>query len=140
MTTKDPGPEPNKKGEFFSFSAKNYTTGARIPKMKPAPGITLNEADPFEKAMSDIVRMFRRKNADYARPDQRWSNFEDMARTVGMGSRPWMSAVMLCQQKLSRIGGLAASDKDPINESVLDTLLDNSVYAAIAYAMALEGK
>lgn len=100
--------------------------------------LVLNEDDPFEAVLAEMVRMFRKKNADYARTGSRWSNFEDMSRFLGDESKPWLSALVLCQQKLSRIGALVSSGKEPTNESLLDSLLDNAVYAAMALAMAKE--
>lgn len=100
--------------------------------------VVLNESDPFELAMADIVRMFRKKNADYARTGSRWSNFEDMSRFLGDEDKPWLSSLVLCQQKLSRIGALVSAGKEPTNESLIDSLLDNAVYAAMALAMARE--
>jgi len=100
--------------------------------------VLLDESDPFESAMADIVKMFRKKNADYARPSSRWSNFEDMSRFLGAEDKAWLSSLLLCQQKLSRIGALVSSGKTPTNESLIDSLLDNAVYAAMALAMAKE--
>lgn len=100
--------------------------------------VVLKESDPFELAMADIVRMFRKKNADYARTGSRWSNFEDMSRFLGDEDKPWLSSLVLCQQKLSRIGALVSAGKEPTNESLIDSLLDNAVYAAMALAMARE--
>lgn len=100
--------------------------------------VRLNLNDSFEAAMADIVLMFRKKNADYARSGSRWSNFEDMSRFLGIDRSPWISSLVLCQQKLSRIGALITSGKNPSNESLIDSLLDNAVYAAMALAMAKE--
>lgn len=122
-----------------NFYASNLIPTGKYPyRQINHSEVILDESDPFESAMADIVKMFRKKNADYARPNSRWSNFEDMSRFLGAEDKAWLSSLVLCQQKLSRIGALVSSGKTPTNESLIDSLLDNAVYAAMALAMAKE--
>ena len=133
--------DPEKPASWMGFQLAPHAVSAiKALEETEAGDITLRRDDPFEAALAEMALTFRRKNADYARSDARWSNFEDMARFLGRSSSPWMSALMLCQQKLSRVSALMSSKKQetPQNESVLDSLLDNAVYAAIALAMAKE--
>ena len=101
--------------------------------------ITLNPNDPFEKVIVDMVLTNRAKRADYAKDDDIFSNFAVTSAFAGFPNR-WLSALFNCQQKLARIQSLVANGRlsDPKNEAILDTLLDNAVYATIAYAIAME--
>lgn len=122
-----------------NFFASHILPMGSYPYRQVGPNdVILNTDDSFESAMADIVVMFRKKNTDYARSGSRWSNFEDMSRFLGVDRSPWVSSLVLCQQKLSRIGALITSGKTPSNESLIDSLLDNAVYAAMALAMAKE--
>lgn len=98
----------------------------------------LDEIDPFEAAVLSMVRMYRSKRVDYAQDEDRWSNFRHMSEFMGCPEDPWMSALVLCQQKLSRIGALRKNGRAPQNEGVRDSILDNAVYAAIALAISKE--
>lgn len=98
--------------------------------------MTLDMTDGFEAAVGAMVLTYRRKRSDYAKDTEAWSNFEDMGRFAGV--EPWVAALMLCQQKLSRISALRANGRSPVNEGILDSLLDNANYAAIALAIAAE--
>lgn len=100
-------------------------------------GVVLDDADPFESTLASMIEVYRRKRADYAQDSSQWSNFEDMARFAGF-SETWMPALVLCQQKLSRISALRGNGRAPSNESVVDSLLDNANYAVIALAIAME--
>ena len=100
----------------------------------------LDPGDPFEAAIIDMVETYRRKRADYASDTDQWSNFKDMARVAGCP--PWMAALVMCQQKLSRVIALRDNGRldDPRNESVSDTVEDNAVYAVIALAIMRGGR
>ena len=109
------------------------------PKLARQSAMTLDPADPFEAAIEKLVQMNRRKRRDYAHDSNPFSNFEATARRAGFRNR-WQSAIFNCDQKLERLSALVANGRadNPTNESVEDTLLDNAVYAVLAYAMHRE--
>lgn len=100
-------------------------------------GVTLNEEDPFERVLVDIVKTNRKKRADYAVDGSPWSNFEFTAGVLNMP--PVDAAVHNVAQKLARLTSLRANGRmaDTANEAVTDTYLDMAVYATIAYAIHL---
>lgn len=98
--------------------------------------VVLDPSSGFERAVAAMVTTYRRKRADYAKDTESWSNFHDMGRFAGV--EPWVAALLLCQQKLSRVSALRGNGRPPENESMLDTLLDNANYAVIALAIASE--
>lgn len=96
--------------------------------------ITLDEDDPFESVLINIVKTFRKKNADYADGSSWSSNFEDVASQMGF-EHPVLAADALIAVKQARLRSLAAKGVQPENESVLDTYLDRAVYGVIALAL-----
>lgn len=101
--------------------------------------ITLDETDPFELVLCDIIETNRRKRKDYALDGSPFSNFEDTARNLGFnGFGPVESALFNVLQKLARLRSLRANGRmDGVaNESVEDTLLDLAVYGIIALAIS----
>lgn len=103
--------------------------------------ITLNPDDPFERVLIPIIHTNRIKRGDYAVDGSPFTNFEQTATFANFENR-WMSALFNCSQKLARIQALRANGRldDPNNEAVMDTLLDNAVYAIIALAIAEEDR
>jgi len=101
--------------------------------------IYLDSSDPFEAALIPMVRTNRSKRGDYALDNDIFSNFNSTSNFAGFENR-WMSALFNCSQKLARITSLRANGrlKNPNNEAVEDTLLDNAVYAVIALAIYRE--
>lgn len=97
--------------------------------------VTLDASDPFEAAVIEIVKMNRRKRADYAEDGDPFSNFRETADHLGLDI--WESAEMNVVQKLSRLKALRANGRmqNPENEAVADTYLDAAVYAVITYAL-----
>lgn len=101
-------------------------------------GVTLNQDDPFEKVLIDIVTTNRRKRKDYAVDGSPWSNFDDTSDGMGVeGFGAAESAEHNVRQKLTRLRSLRLNGRmaDPANEAVTDTYLDMAVYATIAYAI-----
>ncbi len=99
--------------------------------------ITLDETDPFESTLIEIVKTFRKKNADYADGASWSSNFEDVASQMNF-AHPVQAADALIAVKQARLRSLSTKGVQPQNESVLDTYLDRSVYSIIAYALLLD--
>lgn len=100
--------------------------------------VSLNPDDPFERVIIDMVETNRRKRADYAVDGSPWSNFDDVANSLGItGFAPVDSANFNIEQKSARLRSLRKNGRmdDPANESVADTYLDRAVYSVIALAM-----
>lgn len=101
-------------------------------------GLVLDETDPFESVLIDMVKVNRAKRADYAVDGSPWSNFVDTSEGMGIeGFGPVEAAEHNVRQKLARIKSLRANGRtdDPENESVNDTYLDMANYSALAYAI-----
>lgn len=97
--------------------------------------MTLDPADPFERAVIDIVETNRRKRADYTRG--KWDeNFVRVADQTGLTREQ----VVECHigTKQARLFALTHNDRPPANESIRDTKLDRAVYSIIALAMDME--
>lgn len=100
--------------------------------------VSLNLGDPFERVIADMVETNRRKRSDYAIDGSPWSNFDDVANSLGIdGFTPVDSANFNIEQKSARLRSLRKNGRmdDPANESVADTYLDRAVYSVIALAM-----
>lgn len=103
--------------------------------------ITLDENDPFEGVLVDIIRMNRKKRADYAADADIFSNFRDTASMLGLsGFSERESALFNILQKIARLKSLRANGRmdNPNNESVVDTVLDLAVYSVIYLALMRE--
>lgn len=103
--------------------------------------IVLNKDDPFESVLVDIIRMNRRKRADYAADADIFSNFRDTASMLGLsGFGEQESALFNILQKIARLKSLRANGRmdNPNNESAVDTVLDLAVYSVIYLALMRE--
>jgi hypothetical protein len=98
--------------------------------------ITLDDNDPFERALIDMVATHRAKGADYALDGDKWSNFRTTAQVMDL-ELPEVADVFVLT-KYARLQALRNNGREPNNESVLDSRLDIAVYAIMAYAMACE--
>jgi hypothetical protein len=101
------------------------------------PRIVLNLDDPFERVVYDMVKMKRRKRADYAGDGNPFQNFIDSSYQIN--ATPGVSCEVLIGTKQSRLRNLLGTDRDVQNESVEDTILDRAVYSTLALAMYREG-
>ena len=98
--------------------------------------ITLDENDPFERALIDMVRTHPVKGADYALDGDKWSNFRTTAQIMDLELAEVADVFILT--KYARLQALRVNGREPSNESVLDSRLDIAVYAVMAYAMACQ--
>lgn len=91
----------------------------------------------FEQLLNDMRALHEKKNADYARSDDPLSNFKEAAGLAGC-SVDTVFRVMI-GIKLARLKELLASGKSPQNESVQDSRMDLTMYAALwtSYHMPL---
>lgn len=101
-------------------------------------GITLNADDPIENALIEVVRMNRRKRADYAVDGDPFSNFRAAAHGAGVSVEQGIEYMIATKQ--ARLVALRSNGRAPQNESVYDTVVDRAVYGIIALAYALENK
>jgi len=93
----------------------------------------LDPSEPFEAVLIDMVKVNRKKRADYAHDGDPWSNFRFTAGVLGI--EPQDAAIHNVAQKLARLTALRSNGRDPQNEAVLDTYLDLAVYGVIALAI-----
>jgi hypothetical protein len=113
----------------------------------PSPGINMNneivldENDPFENALIQIVKTNRAKRRDYALDGDPFSNFKATSDLMGIKDfGPAESAFFNIVQKIARLQSLRANGRlnDTVNESALDTYLDLAVYSVILLAIVRE--
>jgi hypothetical protein len=90
----------------------------------------------FHSLLKQMGETHDRKNNDYAHDGNPYSNFEEAAATAGV-SVDQVFAVLI-GIKLARLKALMLSGKTPNNESVLDSKLDLSVYAALWTSYGME--
>lgn len=86
----------------------------------------------FDNLMEELCELHERKNSDYAADDNPYSNFEFAANVVSQFTEP-IDQVFACMIaiKLARLGQLLGQGKTPLNESVRDSLRDQTVYTAL---------
>lgn len=91
----------------------------------------------FEQLLNDMRELHSRKNHDYAKDSNPYSNFEEAADVAGC-SVDTVFRVMI-GIKLARLKELLASGKTAQNESVQDSRMDLTMYAALwtSYNMAM---
>lgn len=89
----------------------------------------------FTKALDNIIETHHSKNVDYARTTDPFNNFIESAKSAGI--KVWQSFENLIGTKEARIRSLRLEEKEPNNESILDTYKDRAVYAILAYAYEL---
>ena len=122
----------------------NGLTGELVPSPGPRKeskheflGVYLDELDPFERAIADIVLMNRRKRADYAVDGNMFSNFEQTAQMMNLHGFGVPEAILTMMAiKQARLNALRENGRtyETKNESVDDTYLDLAVYGCILYA------
>ena len=99
--------------------------------------ITLNSKDPFEALVIPMVETNRKKRADYASDDDMFLNFRRNAEMMDLeGFDALEDCLSMVSRKFGRIVNLR--DREPSNETVVDSYLDLAVYAILAYGLALE--
>jgi len=82
-----------------------------------------------------MVKMNRRKRADYASEANIFKNFDEVASaSQGMVTAKEYADIQVIM-KTARIQNLRG--RPAVNESVLDSYLDRAVYAVLAYGLAL---
>lgn len=91
-----------------------------------------------ERHFDELVELMRHtlfsKGDDYANSD-RLSNFKDSGNITGTSAK--QVALTMIAVKVSRIGNLFKSEK-PMNEPVLDSVLDLANYAVLLHMILCE--
>jgi hypothetical protein len=100
----------------------------------------LDPQDSFHVAIIEILKIHGKKGADYALDTDQYSNFRDVASMMSeqASKQPWLAADFLEMVKLARLKSLRTNNREPMNESVLDTYMDKATYAVLAYAIVLQ--
>lgn len=94
-------------------------------------GPTLNLKDPFEKILSEMVLLQRRKANDYAAEGDKLKNMREVVNTLGIeGYDVVADCEAMVIRKTARINNLRG--REPSNESVRDSYLDRAIYAILA--------
>jgi hypothetical protein len=86
----------------------------------------------FAEVLSEIVELFLKKNHDYAKGYNPFSNFEEAARFAGL--KPQDALRVLQGVKIARIMNLRSKQAAPANEPELDSVLDLAVYLLLELA------
>lgn len=103
--------------------------------------VMLDIKDPIDSILAEMVKLNRRKRADYAKDSDPLSNFYETAAIMrGKGYADWTamtSAEYAIAIKQARLGALRDNGRldQTQNESVRDTLLDNAVYSVLLLAI-----
>lgn len=90
----------------------------------------------FYELLEEVSDLHSRKNHDYSRQDEPLSNFK---RSQAFGVEPWRGIFIRMSDKWSRIEELSKG-KQPKNESLRDSLIDNAVYSLLAIILLDESK
>jgi hypothetical protein len=83
----------------------------------------------FEQLLHDMKALHEKKNHDYAKSDNAFSNFEEAAIVAGCSVDTVFR--VLIGIKLARLNELLASGKTAQNESVQDSRMDLTMYCAL---------
>lgn len=88
----------------------------------------------FHAILQEIARMHDKKQSDYGKTDDPFSN---VRASEDFGIDGWIGAMVRANDKMRRIQKFAQSDT-LMNESVEDSLLDLAVYSLIALILYRE--
>lgn len=91
----------------------------------------------FEMLLDEMRELHARKNHDYARDENPFSNFEFAAQVAEGFTGTDAVFAALIGIKLARLKELTSKGKRPNNESIDDTRRDLAMYAALWAAYAL---
>jgi len=83
----------------------------------------------FDAVLAAMAEIHQKKNHDYAKDSNPYSNFEGAAATAGCSVDTVFMVLMGI--KMERLRELLTSGKDAQNESVQDSRMDLAVYAAL---------
>lgn len=84
------------------------------------------------KILQQIQAIHDKKSADYAKDDNKYSNFEFSGLLASKFKNPVdISMAALIGTKLERLSNLLGTDKEPLNESIEDNFLDLCTYMVL---------
>ena len=104
--------------------------------------ITLDPENDFEAVMISMVQKHREKSADYSGDEHPNQNFYDSARQLALTGGHSVEQLIATKQARLRIllpRFWKDQDTTPLNEGIVDTLLDRAVYSVIAVTIWKEG-
>jgi hypothetical protein len=90
----------------------------------------------FYALLEEIAELHSRKNHDYSKTTEPLSNF---TRSKDLGVEPWRGVLVRMSDKWSRIEELSKG-KEPKNESLRDSLIDNAVYSLLCVLLLEDAK
>lgn len=93
--------------------------------------------DFIEQTYKDCVNIIKKKNSDYAKDSNPFSNFE-LSKLIGI--EPKRSILVRLSDKLSRISNLLDKPPAVVNESIADSIKDAANYLVILLAYIENGK
>ena len=127
LHTEPRGYVPRRKmGPGYYTEADHAQAAEKLAELAPAE--RKRHGDPrFYALLDEIAELHSRKNHDYARDGEPFSNFN---RARSFGVEPWRGVLVRMSDKWSRIEELS-NGKTPKNESLRDSLVDNAVYSLI---------
>lgn len=96
-----------------------------------ADTFTLDPNDDFESVLIDMVRMNRRKRADYASENDVIQNFRRNANLAWGEFNIFLDCYTMVTRKLLRVQNLMQKGNQPKNEALEDTLIDLAVYSVL---------
>jgi hypothetical protein len=87
---------------------------------------------PFLDLLKRMEEIHNRKSADYAKGDNKYSNFEFSGLLASKFKHPVdISMAALIGNKLERLSNLLGDEITPVNESIEDNFLDLCTYMAL---------
>ncbi len=89
--------------------------------------MTLERNKRFHKILDEMKRIHDSKSHDYSNDSDKFSNFK-LCETLGICSTVEGFLVRM-SDKLSRVSQLIHKDRQVVDESITDTLLDLAVYS-----------
>jgi hypothetical protein len=85
-----------------------------------------------EAMFNECLETLGKKAHDYANDNNAFSNFEFSAGVAGI--EPTQSMMVLIGVKIARLTELLSAGKEPMNESIADTIKDCINYLAILHS------
>lgn len=118
------------------FEVDCYSCNTMIyPELPPAPATPMRTST-FNTILDEMRSVHDKKSADYANPQDRFSNFVEAACEAGCSVDTVFR--VLIGIKNARIKQLMNSGTAPKNESLKDSILDRTVYSVLWMAWRRE--
>ncbi len=119
------------------MSMENIDGGPESKFLRGDPSTPKIERNPtFNKLLDEMKNIHDKKSRDYALENNVYSNFEFAAMYAGVTVQQAFDVLIGVKQ--ARLLNLISSGKDPLNESVLDTMQDKAIYNALQTSYAID--